>query len=59
MKAIIGLVTAVIGISVAWWAFNKAVDGNDFYNWVWVIALFIGVVGIITLIAQFKRWINN
>lgn len=58
MKAIIGLVTAVMGISVAWWAFNKAVAGHDLYNWVWVIALFIGVIGIIIVIARFKHWTN-
>lgn len=58
MKWIIGLVMAAIGLSVAWWAFNKAVAGHDLYNWVWVIALLIGVIGIITLIARLKHWIN-
>jgi putative effector of murein hydrolase len=59
MKAIIGLVMAVIGIPVTLWAFNKAVAGYDFYNWIWVTALFISVIGVITLIARFKHWINN
>jgi divalent metal cation (Fe/Co/Zn/Cd) transporter len=58
MKWIIGLGMAAIGFPVAWWAFNKAVAGHDLYNWVWVIALFIGAIGIIILVARFKRWID-
>lgn len=59
MKAIIGIVMAIIVIPIMWWALNKAVAGNDSYNWIWVIALIIAVIGIITLIARLKHWMNG
>ncbi|OFY43241.1 MAG: hypothetical protein A2Z69_00505 [Bacteroidetes bacterium RBG_13_44_24] len=59
MKVIIGIGMAVIGIPVMLWALNKAVAGNDSYNWIWVIALVIVVIGIITLIARLKHWMNG
>lgn len=59
MKMLVGLICAVVGIAVAWWAFLKAVEGNDFYNWIWVPALFIGVFGIILIIARIRKWISE
>jgi hypothetical protein len=59
MKILIGLLMAVIGIPLTWWAFNKAVEGEDFYNWVWVPAMFLAIFGILTVIAQLVRWMKS
>lgn len=59
MKILIGLICAAVGIGVAWWAFLKAVGGNDFYNWVWVPALVIGVFGIVLIIARLRKWMSE
>lgn len=59
MKALIGLVAAGISLPVAWWAFKQAVAGRDSYNYVWFIALIIGALGILTLIAQISKWMKS
>ncbi len=59
MKALIGLAMALIFLPTAWWAFDHAVNGQDFYNWIWVPATVIGVVGVLTIIAQVRNWINS
>jgi hypothetical protein len=59
MKAIIGLAMAGVGIPVGIWALKKAMVGQNGYNWVWLVALFLGSMGIMVLIAQFKNWANS
>ncbi len=59
MKVLIGLAMVAVGSPVTWWAFNKAVAGQDFYNWVWVIAMIVAVFGFVTIIAQIRRWMNS
>ena len=59
MKILIGLAMVIIGLPVTWWAFNKAVAGYDFYNWVWTPAMLLAIVGIITIIAQISKWMRS
>lgn len=59
MKILIGLAMAVVASPVAWWAFNKAVSGQDFYNWIWVGAMVIAAIGILTIIAQIVKWMRS
>ena len=59
MKLLIGLIMAAIGSPVAWWAFNKAVAGQDFYNWVWVPAMIVAAFGFLTVIVQVGLWMRS
>lgn len=59
MKILIGLVMAGIGGPIAWWAFNRAASGQDFYNWIWVGALILVAIGILTVIAQIGKWMRS
>jgi uncharacterized membrane protein len=59
MKILIGLAMVVVGSPVAWWAFNKAVSGQDFYNWIWVPAMVVATIGILTVIAQIGLWMRS
>jgi hypothetical protein len=59
MKILIGLAMAAVGDPVAWWAFNKAVSGQDFYNWIWISAMIVTVIGILTVIAQIGKWVRS
>ena len=56
MLGIIGVVLATGGGWVAWWAFHQAEVGDDFYGWVWPVALIIGVLGILLFIFRFRKW---
>jgi len=56
MLGIIGVVLAAGGGWVAWWAFNQAKAGDDFYGWVLPVALIIGVLGILLFIFRFRKW---
>ena len=59
MKILIALAMTGVGGPVAWWAFNKAVSGQDFYNWIWVGAMVVAAVGILTVIAQIGLWMRS
>jgi len=59
MKILIGLAMAAVGGSVAWRAFNKAVSGQDFYNWIWVGAMIVAAIGILTVIVQIGKWMRS
>jgi hypothetical protein len=59
MKMLIGILAAVILMPVGWWAFNKAVAGQDFYNWIWVPAFFLSVFGIMLVLARISHWMHN
>lgn len=59
MKILIGLGMAAVGSPVAWWAFNKAALGEDFYNWIWVPAMFLAAFGILLVIAQIGLWMRS
>jgi len=59
MKILLGIVIAAISIPLAWWAFNKAVTGMDFYNWIWLPALILAVFGLLLVLAQIARWMKT
>lgn len=59
MKILIGLAMVVVGGPVAWWAFNKAVSGQDFYNWIWIGAMIVAAIGILTIMAQIGKWMRS
>lgn len=59
MKALIGIAMVALGIPIAWWGLNKAVAGQDSFNWLWVIALLVAALGVITLIARFRHWMDS
>lgn len=59
MKLLIGLAMAVIGGAIAWWAFNRAVLGQDFYNWIWPIAMFLAAFGIILILIRIRLWMRS
>lgn len=59
MKILIGLAMAGVGGPVTWWAFNKAVSGQDFYNWIWVGAMIVAAIGVLTIIAQIGLWMRS
>ena len=59
MKILIGLAMAVIGGPITWWAFNKAAMGNDFYNWIWVIAMFVTAFGVILVLIRMRLWMRS
>jgi len=54
-----GLGMAVIGGPLAWWAFNRAVSGQDFYNWIWIGGLIVAVIGILTVTARIGKWMRS
>lgn len=59
MKGLIGLICAVAGGWIGWWAFNKAAAGNDSYNAVWIISFIICAFGIILVLARIRNWVNK
>jgi hypothetical protein len=59
MKGLIGLVFFVGGGLIGWWALNKAIAGNDFYNWIWVPALILCAFGIGLSIARIRKWMSD
>lgn len=59
MKILLGIIIAAISIPLAWWAFNKAVAGIDFYNWIWLPALILAAFGILLVLAQIARWMKT
>jgi hypothetical protein len=59
MKGLIGLICAIAGGAISWWAFNKATSGSNFYGWVWVIALLICVFGITLVLVRIKNWMHK
>jgi len=59
VKILIGLIMAGVAGPVAWWAFNRAVSGQDFYNWIWAGGLIVTVIGILTIIAQIGKWMRS
>lgn len=59
MKILIGLAMTAVGGPIALWAFNKAVSGQDFYNWIWVGAIVVVAIGILTVIAQIGLWMRS
>jgi hypothetical protein len=59
VKILIGLAMVAIGSPVAWWSFREAASGRDFYNWIWVPAMIVAAIGILTVIAQIGRWMRS
>lgn len=59
MKILVGMAMVGVGGPVAWLAFNRGVSGQDFYNWIWVGALIVAVIGILTVIAQIGKWMYS
>ena len=48
-----------VGGPVSWWAFNKALLGYGFYNWIWIGALIVAIIGTLTIIAQIGKWMHS
>ena len=59
MKILLGITITAISTPLAWWAFNKAVAGADFYNWIWLPALILAVFGILLVLIRIARWMKT
>ena len=59
VKILIGLGMAGICGPLGWWAFNKAVTGEDIYNWIWVPAMLIAAFGVVIVIARIGLWMRS
>lgn len=59
MKLFAGLIMTVVGILLSWWALNRAVAGHDFYNWIWVLAMFLAAFGIILMLVRLRLWMRS
>jgi hypothetical protein len=53
---ILGFILAAGGGWGAWWAFNEAPAGEDFYNLVGLLAIFICVLGVLLIIFHIFQW---
>lgn len=56
MLGIVGLVLAVGGGGVAWWAYHGAVGGDASYEWVRAVSITVGIIGVLLIFLQLRKW---
>ncbi|MFC1940696.1 hypothetical protein ACFLXO_08475 [Chloroflexota bacterium] len=59
MKGLIGIICAVGGGWIFFWAIQKAIAGYDIYNLIAIAALLISVFGIVLFLTRIKKWMSS
>jgi hypothetical protein len=59
MKVLLGLAMIFVGGILSYWAFPKAVEGQDLYNWIWLPGMFLAAFGMILVLARMRLWMRS